>query len=112
MDFSFSEEQEAVRDLAHQILEGQVTQDRLKVNVPDGLLAGRVLVPAATGEGTVGVFLVDPNGAGVTRQRQDTTSGRPEARLELDGARVGDDDVLGDPNGGAAIVEWIVERAE
>src|SRR5439155_19498582 len=30
MDFSFSEEQEAVRDLAHQILEGQVTPDRLK----------------------------------------------------------------------------------
>jgi alkylation response protein AidB-like acyl-CoA dehydrogenase len=30
MDFSFSEEQEAVRDLAKQILEGQVTHERLK----------------------------------------------------------------------------------
>ena len=30
MDFSFSEEQEAVRDLARQILEDRVTQERLK----------------------------------------------------------------------------------
>ena len=30
MDFSFNEEQQAVQDLARQILEGQVTQDRLK----------------------------------------------------------------------------------
>src|SRR5439155_13562671 len=45
--------------------------DGVKVNVPDGLLAGRVLVPAGTGEGTVGLFLVDPTAAGVARQRQD-----------------------------------------
>ena len=30
MDFSFSEEQDAVRELAKQILEGQMTQDRFK----------------------------------------------------------------------------------
>ena len=30
MDFSFSEEQEAVKDLAKQILEGTVSPDRLK----------------------------------------------------------------------------------
>src|SRR4051812_25064047 len=30
MDFSFSEEQQAVQDLARQILEDQVTQDRLR----------------------------------------------------------------------------------
>src|SRR5439155_2365738 len=61
---------------------------------------------------TVGVFLVDPSAAGVTRERQDTTSGRPEAKLGLDGVRVADADVIGDPTGGAAVVEWIVERAE
>jgi alkylation response protein AidB-like acyl-CoA dehydrogenase len=84
--------------------------DGVKVCVPAGLLAERVLVPARTGEDGIGVFVVDPNTAGVTRQRQDTTSGLPEARLELAGVRVTADDVLGEPRGGAAIVEWIVER--
>ena len=41
----------------------------------------------------------------------DTTSGQPEARVDIHGVRVGAADLLGDPQGGAAIVEWIVERA-
>ena len=82
--------------------------DGVKICVPAGLSAGRILVPARTGEDTVGVFLVDPEGGGVTRQRQDTTSGRPEARLELSGAH---GELIGGPGDGAAIVEWIVERA-
>ena len=85
--------------------------DGVKSCVPAGLLATRVLVPASTGEDTVGVFLLDPTSAGVTCARQDTTSGQPEARIELAGATVGADDVLGDPQAGAELVEWIVERA-
>jgi 3-oxocholest-4-en-26-oyl-CoA dehydrogenase beta subunit len=85
--------------------------DGVKICVPAGLDAGRVLVPAATGDGRVGVFLVDPSAAGVTVERQDTTTGIPEARIELSGATVPGDQVLGDPADGAAIVEWIVERA-
>ena len=84
--------------------------DGVKTNVPAGLLADRILVSASTGEDTVGVFLVDPTASGVTRERQDTTTGQPEARLVLDGVRVAGTDVLGDPNGGGAIVEWILER--
>ena len=60
--------------------------DGVKICVPAGLSAGRILVPARTGRDTVGVFLVDPDAGGVTRARQDTTSGQPEARLELSGA--------------------------
>src|SRR5690606_24826895 len=41
--------------------------DGSKLCVPAGLQAGRILVPAATGEGTVGVFLVDPSAAGVSQ---------------------------------------------
>jgi alkylation response protein AidB-like acyl-CoA dehydrogenase len=82
--------------------------DGVKICVPAGLSADRILVPARTGEDTVGVFLVDPEGAGVTRERQDTTSGQPEARLELAGAP---GELLGAPEDGTAIVEWIVERA-
>jgi alkylation response protein AidB-like acyl-CoA dehydrogenase len=80
-----------------------------KTCVPAGLLADHVLVPAATGEGTLGMFLVDAGAHGVTRERQDTTTGIPEALLTLDGARTAE--VIGDPVGGAAVVDWTVERA-
>jgi alkylation response protein AidB-like acyl-CoA dehydrogenase len=86
--------------------------DGVKICVPAGLSASRILVPAATGEGTVGVFVVDPTAPGVKRERQDVTNEIPEARLELSGVVVSDADVLGAADGGAAIVDWIVERAQ
>ena len=86
--------------------------DGVKTCVPAGLVADRVLVPASAGDdGAIIVLIVDPSSSGVTRERQDTTSGIPEARLELDGVRVAGSDVLDDRETGAAIVEWIVERA-
>ena len=85
--------------------------DGVKIVVPAGELAARILVPATTGGHEVGVFLVDPKAVGVTVERQILTNGEPHARLVLKGVRVGSDDVLGDPAGGAAIVQWIVERA-
>jgi len=86
--------------------------DGVKTCVPAGLVAERVVVPASAGDnGAIVVLIVDPSANGVTRERQDTTSGIPEARLELDGVQVAGSDVLGDADSGAAIVEWIVERA-
>jgi alkylation response protein AidB-like acyl-CoA dehydrogenase len=86
--------------------------DGMKTLVPAGLTADRVLVPAAVGDdGAIVVLIVDPNESGVTRERQDTTSGIPQARLELDGVHIDGADVLGDPESGAAIVDWIIERA-
>ncbi|HEY3096268.1 MAG TPA: acyl-CoA dehydrogenase family protein [Acidimicrobiia bacterium] len=86
--------------------------DGVKTLVPAGLVADRILVPAAAGDdGAIVVLIVDPSATGVTRERQDTTSGIPQARLELDGVRVDGGDVLGDVESGAAIVDWIVERA-
>ena len=86
--------------------------DGVKTLVPAGLIADRILVPAAAGEdGAIVVLIVDPNANGVTRERQDTTSGIPQARIELDGVHVDASDVLGDAESGAAIVEWMVERA-
>src|SRR5438046_3773229 len=109
MDFSVSEEQEATPARA----DGDGWRvDGVKTCVPAGLVADRVLVPASAGDdGTIVVLIVDPTANGVTRERQDTTSGIPEARLELDGVHVAGSDVLGDPDSGAAIVDWIVERA-
>lgn len=79
--------------------------------VPAAHLAARVLVPAATGDGVVGVFLVDPRGGGAEVARQESTSGEPLARLALSGAAVAPEDVLGDPRAGAEVVRWTVERA-
>lgn len=82
--------------------------DGSKTCVPAGTVAGRILVPAATGLGTVGVFVVDPAADGVALTPLITTTGSPEARIDLDGVVVGDGDALGPPDGGAEVVDWIV----
>jgi alkylation response protein AidB-like acyl-CoA dehydrogenase len=82
-----------------------------KLCVPAAQIAHRVLVPAATSPETVGVFLVDLTAAGVAATSLDTTSGQPEARLDLRRVPVGMADVLGDPTGGRSIVAWLLERA-
>ena len=79
--------------------------------VPAGPLADRVLVPAVTDDGKVIIAIVDPTGAGVTRESQQTTDNHPEARLTLADAAVTDADVLVGPDGGAEALQWIVERA-
>jgi hypothetical protein len=95
----------AVRDGAGWRLDG------VKDCVPAAHLAAAILVPARTGEGQIGVFLVEPSAAGVTLERQIATNHEPQARLVLEGARVAADAVLGDPAQGRAIVEWLVDRA-
>ncbi|HEV8297291.1 MAG TPA: acyl-CoA dehydrogenase family protein, partial [Acidimicrobiales bacterium] len=68
------------------LVDGEWRLDGYKDFVPAGLDASVVLVPARTGG--VGVFLVDPRAAGVSVERQDTTTGIPEARLNFEGAPV------------------------
>ena len=84
--------------------------DGLKVAVPMAHLAAAVLVPARTGEGRVGVFLVDPRMRGVALARQETMNWEAHFRMELDGVRVGDDALVGSLEQGAAVLDWIVER--
>jgi alkylation response protein AidB-like acyl-CoA dehydrogenase len=79
-----------------------------KTLVPAAHLAAGILVPASTGDGTVGVFLVDPKGEGIELERLITTSGEPQFNVTMNNA---EGEPLGDPKAGAAIVEWIVERA-
>ncbi len=79
------------------------TGDRLngeKVCVPSGLLAERIVVSA-----DAGLFVVDPSSDGVTIEREDTTSGVPEARLVLRDAPA---EQLAGPDG----VAWLVEHAQ
>lgn len=84
--------------------------DGVKICVPAGRLAERIIVPADV-SGGVGIFLVDARAGGVTIDDLDTTSGQPEASLALEGVRVGAGDIMGDAKGGAAILQWMIERA-
>ncbi len=78
--------------------------------VPAAEIADLLLVPAATGPDTIGVFLVDPRTPGVRIEPLATTSGQPEAQVTLDDVRLGAAAVLGSAKAGAPLVSWITER--
>jgi alkylation response protein AidB-like acyl-CoA dehydrogenase len=85
--------------------------DGVKMCVPAVHLAERVVVPAHAGDGTIGVFLLDPSIAGVHCERQETTQGEPQFLMQLSGATVPADAMLGDLTHGRRIVKWLVDRA-
>jgi alkylation response protein AidB-like acyl-CoA dehydrogenase len=82
-----------------------------KICVPAAPLATRILVPARTHDGKIGVFLVAPNAEGLRLSAQATTNRERHFEMEFAGTPVGADDLLGDLEGGAAILHWIVDRA-
>jgi alkylation response protein AidB-like acyl-CoA dehydrogenase len=85
--------------------------DGEKICVPVAHLADRILVPARTGDDSIGVFLLDPHAEGVEIERQKMTNHEPQAQLLLTRARASADDVLGDPEAGEAIVRFMEARA-
>jgi alkylation response protein AidB-like acyl-CoA dehydrogenase len=85
--------------------------DGVKTCVPAAALAERILVPATTGARMLGMFLVDPRAAGVTLERQIATTGDVQYRVSLAGVHVPNEDVVGDPSCGAAVLEWLIPRA-
>ncbi|HMI89331.1 MAG TPA: acyl-CoA dehydrogenase family protein [Polyangiaceae bacterium] len=95
----------ALRDQSGWVLRGT------KVCVPAAHLAERVLVPARTSEGNVGLFLIDPRASGVKLARQVTTTGEPLGELVMSDVRVSEGDVLGHPERGADVLAWLVPRA-
>ncbi|HYV60210.1 MAG TPA: acyl-CoA dehydrogenase family protein [Acidimicrobiia bacterium] len=83
--------------------------DGVKPSVPAGHVADRVLVPAATGDGELGVFLVDPAGTGVERTVATTTDRGKVAHLVFSGApaeRLG-----GEGDDGRRATAWMLDRA-
>ena len=87
-----------------------------KACVPAALVADAILVPATrrTADGSStgsGVFIVDAGADGLTMIRQTTTTGRPEAIVELHGVRVGAERLLGEGADGAAVIDCITEFA-
>jgi alkylation response protein AidB-like acyl-CoA dehydrogenase len=110
--------------------------DGERTNVPAGLVADLVIVPAVvvtdagtgdavTGEAAVGaggadaparaqrvgLFVVPVGTEGVARERQGTTTGTPDARVVLAGVRLGDDAVLGPLDADGTALRWLVEHA-
>lgn len=87
-----------------------------KACVPAAFAADAILVPAQckAADGSVtglGVFIVDPKAPGVTLTRQSTTTGRPEAIVELAEVQVPADGLLGEGANGAAIVNAMTDFA-
>ena len=88
-----------------------------KACVPAAFVADALLVPATCtrvdgSPAGVGVFIVDTDADGLQFTRQTTTTGRPEAIVELNGVTVGGDRRLGDENtDGEAVVELITDFA-
>ena len=82
-----------------------------KTCVLAGPVADFFLVPAATGQGTMGLFIVDARAPGVSVTALHTTSGSPEARVEFELVSVEPEDVIGTRTGGADVVDWITVHA-
>ncbi len=81
-----------------------------KACVPSGMVADAVVVTARVEPGSVAVFIVDTTAPGVSRERQHTNTGQPEAVLSLAATPVGPEALLGSIDKGAGIVEWMVQR--
>ncbi len=88
------------------ILEGE------KVCVPAARLAQRVLVPADTGDGGLGVFLVEPGAGGVELAAASTTNWERTFRMRFSSVEVGPQDMLGTPASGREVIEWLELRAQ
>jgi 3-oxocholest-4-en-26-oyl-CoA dehydrogenase beta subunit len=80
--------------------------DGSKPSVPAGHVADRVLVPASTGDGGLGVFLVDPADANVERAVAATTDRAKVAHLAFDGTPA---EQLGEDERRATA--WMLDRA-
>jgi acyl-CoA dehydrogenase len=82
-----------------------------KIHVLDGHLADRVIVSATTSDAGYTFFLVDPERAGVAITRQSRIDGLNAAIVRLDGVAVKHDEIVGELDGGATLLEGVFDRA-
>jgi len=82
-----------------------------KVQVLDGHLADRIIVSAATSDTGYTLFLVDPAESGVMTTRQSRIDGLNAAIVRLDGVAVANDDIIGELDGGAPLLQSVLDRA-
>jgi len=87
-----------------------------KIQVPDASEADAIVVAARTGgsgrdRAGITLFLVPAGAPGLSITRQRRIDSRSAAIVRLDGVRVPDDAVVGEPGGGGALLEQVVDRA-
>jgi len=82
----------------------------VKTAVPMAHRTSAVLVPARAARGDIGVFLVDPQAAGVSLARQEATNWEAQFHMELSDVKVAADALLGSVDQGAHHRNWIVDR--
>ncbi|MGZ4801512.1 MAG: acyl-CoA dehydrogenase family protein [Acidimicrobiia bacterium] len=80
-----------------------------KVNVPQAHIASGILVPARVCE-DIGLFLVWPQAAGITLERQETMDHEPQFVVKLDGVEVSDAARIGEIADGREHLRWILDR--
>jgi pimeloyl-CoA dehydrogenase small subunit len=100
----------ARKDGSSYVLDGE------KAVVVNGGTADGIIVTARTAgsrrdAGGIGLFLVPGNAPGLTRRDTATQDGTHAAEVTLAGVRVGPAGVLGDPEGGLAVVERVGDEA-
>jgi alkylation response protein AidB-like acyl-CoA dehydrogenase len=97
--------------VAKKVKEGWALDGR-KAVVPDGAVADFILVPAQDDKGKQSVFIVDTRAAGVKLEPVGLgLSGTRAAHLQIENCIVGEDALLGEAGRGAAIIEWLEQRA-
>jgi alkylation response protein AidB-like acyl-CoA dehydrogenase len=84
--------------------------DGAKRPVPDGMAANIFVVAARTADG-ITLFLVPGDAAGLTREALDQIDARRPARLSFNGVMVDDGAVLSKVDGGAPLLEAVLDRA-
>ena len=105
----------AVADLAEPEGEGWVLNG-VKMFVDNFHAAGRCLTAVRTAEASEGcegvsLFLVDPNGVGVSHTPLVTIAKDKQSRVVFDGARVGRGDLVGELHQGWPAAERMLDRA-
>lgn len=78
--------------------------------VPQAHLATRVVVPAQTDDGQI-VAAVDPSHPTVRLDHATTTDRQVHPHMHFDATPLRSGEVLASPEQGAAVVEWMVQRA-
>jgi acyl-CoA dehydrogenase len=82
-----------------------------KVQVLDAHVADRIILSAATADGALTAFLVDPSLDGVSITRQHRIDGLMSAIVSMDKLALGPGDIVGEPGGGALLLDAVLQRA-
>jgi len=82
----------------------------VKVAVPWAHRAAGLVVPARTVDGRTLVFLVPADRRGLSWERQETTNWEPHFRVTLDNVPSSAEELVGTPDSGTQVLNWLVDR--